>query len=66
MSIEKSSFWRDLLERSIATAIQAGLALMVTTVSDIEHLWAIPIATALAALKAEVKRWIERKELPSE
>jgi hypothetical protein len=56
MAISSVSFWKDLAERALWTGVQAGLALGITTVSDVDHIWAVPIATVLAALKAQVAR----------
>lgn len=61
MAIRKREFWTDLVERAAWTAAQAAIGVGVTTLNDIDHVWAIPIATALAALKAEVKRLADER-----
>ena len=56
MPLKNKKFWEDLIERTLWTGIQAALAVLTVGVADLENSWVIPIAIALAAIKAQVAR----------
>lgn len=66
MPLRTKSFWTDLFERAGWTAVQAALAVGVTTFTELEHAWAIPIAAGLSALKTEVKKHIDDRKAKQE
>jgi hypothetical protein len=46
--------YQDLLTRAGWTLAQSGLAILATSLADVPAWWALPVATALSA----VKTWV--------
>jgi len=51
-------YLKDLIERTVWTAAQAGLAVLAVNAADWENEWAIAIAAGLAVLKGIVARQV--------
>lgn len=60
-----TKFAKDLLERVLWTAAEAGLAVAVAAATDIKAAWAVPIAAGLSYVKGLVAKHIGNKDSAS-
>lgn len=49
---------KDIIERGVATAAEAGVAYGIVALSDIKAGWAIPIVAALAFIKSALAKYV--------
>jgi hypothetical protein len=52
--------WRvkDVVERTVATAVEAGLAYAATALAGVDAAWAVPVATVLAYAKSQLAKMV--------